>query len=52
MLSPQTQIVTKRELSMHFKEVDNTKTTRTLSIQFGNDAKVIDIIIGSKSMVQ
>jgi hypothetical protein len=51
MLSPQTQIVTKRELSMHFKEVDNTKTT-TLSIQFGNDAKVIDIIIGSKSMVQ
>ena len=32
MLSPQTQIVTKRELSMHFKELDNTKTTRTLSI--------------------
>ena len=34
-----------------FKEVDNTKTTRTLSIQFGKDAKVIDII-GSKSTVQ
>ena len=34
-----------------FKETDNTKTTRTLSIQFGKDAKVIDII-GSKSTVQ
>ena len=34
-----------------FKEVDNTKTTRTLSIQFGKDAKVIDII-GSTSAVQ
>src|ERR687884_1749374 len=34
-----------------FKEVDNTKTTRTLSIQFGKDAKVIDII-GSTSTVQ
>jgi hypothetical protein len=34
-----------------FKENDNTKTTRTLSIQFGKDAKVIDII-GSKSTVQ
>jgi hypothetical protein len=34
-----------------FKETDNNKTTRTLSIQFGKDAKVIDII-GSKSMVQ
>jgi hypothetical protein len=33
------------------KEVDNNKTTRTLSIQFGKDAKVIDII-GSKSTVQ
>jgi hypothetical protein len=34
-----------------FKENDNTKTTRTLSIQFSKDAKVIDII-GSKSTVQ
>jgi hypothetical protein len=34
-----------------FKENDNTKTTRTLSIQFGKDAKVIDII-GSTSTVQ
>src|SRR5918912_1985246 len=34
-----------------FKENDNTKTTRTLSIQFNKDAKVIDII-GSKSTVQ
>jgi hypothetical protein len=34
-----------------FTENDNTKTTRTLSIQFGKDAKVIDII-GSKSTVQ
>jgi hypothetical protein len=34
-----------------FKETTNTKTTRTLSIQFGKDAKVIDII-GSKSTVQ
>jgi hypothetical protein len=34
-----------------FKETDNTKTARTLSIQFGKDAKVIDII-GSKSTVQ
>ena len=34
-----------------FKESDNTKTTRTLSIQFGKDAKVIDII-GSTSTVQ
>jgi len=34
-----------------FSEVDNTKTTRTLSIQFGKDAKVIDII-GSTSTVQ
>ena len=34
-----------------FREVDNTKTTRTLSIQFSKDAKVIDII-GSKSTVQ
>jgi hypothetical protein len=34
-----------------FKETDNTKTTRTLSIQFGKDAKVIDII-GSQSTVQ
>jgi hypothetical protein len=33
------------------REVDNTKTTRTLSIQFGKDAKVIDII-GSRSTVQ
>ena len=34
-----------------FKEVDNNKTTRTLSIQFGKDAKVIDII-GSTSTVR
>jgi hypothetical protein len=34
-----------------FKENDNTKTTRTLSIQFGKDAKVIDII-GSTSTVK
>jgi hypothetical protein len=34
-----------------FKEISNTKTTRTLSIQFNKDAKVIDII-GSKSTVQ
>jgi hypothetical protein len=34
-----------------FKEHDNTKTTRTLSIQFNKDSKVIDII-GSKSTVQ
>ena len=34
-----------------FKEVDNNKTTRTLSIQFGKDAKVIDII-GSTSTVK
>jgi hypothetical protein len=34
-----------------FKEVDNNKTTRNLSIQFGKDAKVIDII-GSTSAVQ
>jgi hypothetical protein len=34
-----------------FKETDNNKTTRTLSIQFNKDAKVIDII-GSKSTVQ
>jgi hypothetical protein len=34
-----------------FKEVDNNKTTRTLSIQFGKDAKVVDII-GSTSTVQ
>jgi hypothetical protein len=34
-----------------FKENDNTKTTRTLSIQFNKDAKVIDVI-GSKSTVQ
>jgi hypothetical protein len=34
-----------------FKETANTKTTRTLSIQFGKDAKVIDII-GSTSTVQ
>jgi hypothetical protein len=33
------------------RETDNTKTTRTLSIQFNKDAKVIDII-GSKSTVQ
>jgi hypothetical protein len=34
-----------------FRETDNNKTTRTLSIQFGKDAKVIDII-GSTSTVQ
>ncbi len=34
-----------------FRETDNTKTSRTLSIQFNKDAKVIDII-GSKSTVQ
>jgi hypothetical protein len=34
-----------------FRETDNTKTTRTLSIQFNKDAKVIDII-GSRSTVQ
>ncbi len=34
-----------------FRETDNNKTTRTLSIQFNKDAKVIDII-GSKSTVQ
>jgi hypothetical protein len=34
-----------------FKEVDNNKTIRTLSIQFGKDAKVVDII-GSTSAVQ
>src|ERR671927_541875 len=34
-----------------FKEKSNDKTTRTLSIQFGKDAKVIDII-GSTSTVQ
>jgi hypothetical protein len=34
-----------------FKENDNTKTTRTLSIQFGKDAKVIDMI-GSTSTVK
>jgi hypothetical protein len=34
-----------------FRETDSDKTTRTLSIQFGKDAKVIDII-GSKSTVQ
>ena len=34
-----------------FTEIANTKTTRTLSIQFNKDAKVIDII-GSKSTVQ
>ena len=33
------------------RETDNSKTTRTLSIQFNKDAKVIDII-GSKSTVQ
>jgi hypothetical protein len=33
------------------RETDNTKTTRTLSIQFNKDAKVIDII-GSRSTVQ
>jgi hypothetical protein len=34
-----------------FTETANTKTTRTLSIQFNKDAKVIDII-GSQSTVQ
>jgi hypothetical protein len=34
-----------------FKETANDKTTRTLSIQFNKDAKVIDII-GSTSTVQ
>ena len=34
-----------------FRETDNNKTSRTLSIQFNKDAKVIDII-GSKSTVQ
>ena len=34
-----------------FRETDNNKTARTLSIQFGKDAKVIDII-GSTSTVQ
>jgi hypothetical protein len=34
-----------------FRETDNTKTARTLSIQFSKDAKVIDII-GSKSTVE
>jgi hypothetical protein len=34
-----------------FRETASNKTTRTLSIQFGKDAKVIDII-GSKSTVQ
>jgi hypothetical protein len=34
-----------------FKETASTKITRTLSIQFGKDAKVIDII-GSTSTVQ
>ena len=34
-----------------FKETANDKITRTLSIQFGKDAKVIDII-GSTSTVQ
>jgi hypothetical protein len=34
-----------------FRETDNSKTARTLSIQFGKDAKVIDII-GSTSTVQ
>jgi hypothetical protein len=34
-----------------FKETANDKTSRTLSIQFGKDAKAIDII-GSKSTVQ
>ena len=34
-----------------FRETDNNKTTRTLSIQFNKDAKVIDII-GSTSTVQ
>jgi hypothetical protein len=34
-----------------FKETANDKTTRTLSVQFNKDAKVIDII-GSTSTVQ
>jgi hypothetical protein len=34
-----------------FRETDNSKTARTLSIQFNKDAKVIDII-GSTSAVQ
>jgi hypothetical protein len=34
-----------------FTETGNTKTTRTLSIQFNKDAKAIDVI-GSKSTVQ
>jgi hypothetical protein len=34
-----------------FKETGNDKTTRTLSIQFNKDAKVIDII-GSTSTIQ
>ena len=34
-----------------FRETTSNKTTRTLSIQFNKDAKVIDII-GSKSTVQ
>ena len=34
-----------------FKETANDKTTRTLSIQFSKDAKVIDVI-GSTSTVQ
>jgi hypothetical protein len=34
-----------------FKETDNSKTARTLSIQFNKDAKVIDII-GSRSTIQ
>jgi hypothetical protein len=34
-----------------FRETDNTKTTRALSIQFNKYAKVIDII-GSRSTVQ
>ena len=34
-----------------FKETGNDKTTRTLSIQFNKDAKVVDII-GSTSTVQ
>jgi hypothetical protein len=34
-----------------FKETANDKTTRTLSIQFNKDAKVVDII-GSTSTVQ
>ena len=34
-----------------FREIDNTKTTRTLSILFDKAAKIIDII-GSQSTVQ